>query len=141
MKVSSINKFFARFGEFQIRNRRWFLMILVLVSAFCMAGLPRLRLENNEDEWLDNGEQVKIDQNRFEDIFGNDDSVMVLVQADDVFDPEVLDAIDRLGKRLEMEVPFADEVTSLTTAEIARGVDDGLEVSNPFEDGIPADPV
>ncbi len=141
MKVSSINKFFARFGEFQIRNRRWFLMILVLVSAFCMAGLPRLRLENNEDEWLDNGEQVRIDQNRFEDIFGNDDSVMVLVQADDVFDPEVLDAIDRLGKRLEMEVPFADEVTSLTTAEIARGVDDGLEVSNPFEDGIPADPV
>ena len=80
MKVSSINKFFARFGEFQIRNRRWFLMILVLVSAFCMAGLPRLRLENNEDEWLDNGEQVRIDQNRFEILLKQEIERLVVLQ-------------------------------------------------------------
>ena len=60
----------------------------------------------------------------------------MLVEADDVFDPEVLSAIDRLGKRLEAEVPFADEVTSLMRLTVSQGTEEGIEVSNPFKDGI-----
>ena len=41
--------------------------------------------------------QVKMNQDHFEDIFGSTDSLLAFIKADDVFDPEVLDAIDRLG--------------------------------------------
>jgi len=72
-------------------------------------------------------------------MFGNDQYVLVLVQADDVFSPKVLNMIETLGDKLETEVPFADKVTSLTNISVPIGVEDGLYVKSPFEDGIPTD--
>ncbi len=139
MKVLQINRAFAKFGEFQIRHRAGFLVGLVLVTVLCFAGLPRLKLESSESEWFEDSERVKINQDHFEDVFGNDDSVMILVRSKNVFDPEVLDAIDRLGRRLEAEVPYADKVTSLMSLKLTQGTEEGFEIINPFDNGIPQD--
>jgi len=65
---------------------------------------------------------------------------MVLVRANDVFAPEVLSAIDRLSKRLENEVPYADRVVSLThNLSIPIANNEGFEVIDPFEEGITTD--
>ncbi len=140
MKVQKINSLFRKFGEFQLKYRAVFLIALCLVTAFCVAGLPRLKLSSNEEDWFDESDQTKIDHDHFEDLFGADDSVMILVQADDVFAPEVLEAIDRIGKRLEDEVPYAKDVSSLMDLSLPFGNDEGFEIINPFEDGIPEDP-
>ncbi len=137
MSLSKINAWFQKAGAFQIRHRKLFLACILIVSIAGLTGLSRLRIEDNQDGWFDDTEQIQIDQDTFKAVFGNEDAVMVLVQAPDVFDPLVLDAIDRLGKRLEAEVPFADRVTSLTELSVSRGTDDGFEIVNPFEDGIP----
>lgn len=99
--------------------------------------MPRFKAEDDEDQWITNSKEQKAANDRFKELFGNTDAVAVLVEADDVFAPEVLDAIDRLGKRLEAEVPFADEVTSLMRLSVSQGTEEGIEVSNPFKDGIP----
>lgn len=141
MQVSRVNKFFARMGRFQIKNR-WFVLAatLILTIAACF-GLPRLSMSSSDDEWFDDWDQVKLNQEHFYDIFGSDDSFMVLVRADDVFAPEVLSAIDRLSRRLENEVPYAERVVSLTrNLSIPKANDEGFEVIDPFEDGIPTDP-
>ena len=66
---------------------------------------------------------------------------MVMVRADNVFAPEVLQAIDKLSRRLENEVPYADRVVSLThNLSIPVANDEGFEVIDPFEDGIPDNP-
>ena len=67
-------------------------------------------------------------------MFGADDSVMALIEADDVFDREVLEAIDKIGKRLEAEVPYAKSVTSLTELSIPQGTEEGFEIVSPLED-------
>ena len=139
MKISKINDFFLKVGKFQIKHRVWFIVAIALISVLGLAGLSKLKMEDNQDSWFSDADQIKINQDHFEDIFGNEDAVMVLVQADDVFDPEVLDAIDRLGKRLENEVPFADSITSLMDLSVSKGTEDGFEIINPFEDGIPTD--
>lgn len=140
MSVEKFNNWFKRFGEFQIKNRAWFLVAIAALTIFGAAGLTKFKTDNSDDGWFDDSEEVKVNEDRFKDVFGGDDAVMVLVEADDVFDPDVLDAIDRLGKRLESEVPYADELTSLTNLSISKGTEDGFEIVNPFEDGIPTDP-
>ena len=139
MKVTSINKFFAKLGAFQLKYRYIILAILLVFSVVSFSGLKNFKMDSNEEDWFGDWEAVKINQDRFEDIFGNDDALMILVEAEDVFAPDVLDAIDRLSSRLVTEVPFADEVTSLTTISISKGTEDGFNVENPFEDGIPSD--
>ncbi len=45
-----------------------------------------------------------------------------------------------MGDWLEQEVPFAKNVTSLMDLPLTQGTEDGFEVVNPFEDGIPENP-
>ena len=140
MKVSSINKFFEKAGVWQLRFRWRILAVLCALSVVCLAGLPKFKMASDDEAWFEDWEQVKVDSDQFKEIFGSDDAIMVMVRADDVFKPEVLQGIERLGKRLEEEVPYADEVTSLMTAEIPIGTEDSIEIKNPFENGIPSDP-
>ena len=139
MKVSRINTLFAKLGAWQIRHRWLLLVLITLFSAVCLAGLPKLSMANNEEDWFEDYEQVKINADHFKDIFGSDDSVMVMVQAEDVFAPNVLEAIERLGERLENEVPYADEATSIMNVKIPIGTEDAIDIRNPFEDGVPTD--
>ena len=141
MQVSRVNQFFARMGRFQVKYR-WLILAatLILTIAACL-GLPHLSMSSSDDEWFDDHDQIKLNQEHFYDIFGSDDSFMVLVRADDVFAPEVLSAIDRLSRRLENEVPYAERVVSLTrNLSIPKANDEGFEVIDPFEEGIPTDP-
>ena len=137
MNLEKINSWFEKVGAFQIKHRLWFILAIVVISAVGLSGLSKFKMADNQDSWFGDAEQIKINQDHFEDVFGNEDSIMVLVQADDVFDPEVLDAIDRVGKRIQNEVPFADSVTSLMDLSISKGTEEGFEIINPFEDGIP----
>ena len=140
MQVSRINKVFARLGRFQVKFRWLILLATVLVTLAACLGLPQLKMTASEEEWFDDWDKVKIDQAHFNDVFGSDDGYMVMVRANDVFAPEVLSAIDRLSKRLENEVPYADRVVSLThNLSIPIANNEGFEVIDPFESGIPTD--
>ncbi len=137
MSVEKLNIFFRRFGNFQISHRALFLIILAIITFAGFFGLTKFKADTSEDGWFDKSEEVKRNQDYFESIFGSDDAIMILVESEDVFSPVVLDAIARLGDRLESEVPYADELTSLMNLSVSHGTEDGFEVINPFEDGIP----
>ena len=141
MQVSRVNKVFARLGRFQVKFRWLILLVTAIVTFLACLGLPQLQMTSSEEEWFDDWDKVKIDQAHFNEKFGSDDGYMVMVRADDVFAPEVLQAIDRLSRRLENEVPYADRVVSLThNLSIPVANDEGFEVIDPFEGGIPNDP-
>lgn len=129
MQVSRVNQFFARMGRFQVTHRWLILSATIILTIAACLGLPHLSMSSSDDEWFDDRDQIKLNQEHFYDIFGSDDSFMVLVRADDVFAPEVLSAIDRLSKRLENEVPYAERVVSLTrNLSIPKANDEGFEV-------------
>ncbi|MCR5387356.1 MAG: MMPL family transporter [Treponema sp.] len=140
MKVSKINSFFRKIGEAQIKHRWICLIVLLAVTLFCLSGMRNFRSESTNEDWIVNGSEIQKNSNHFKDVFGNDQYVLVLVQADDVFSYDVLSMIDRLGDKLEQEVPFAEKVTSLTTISIPTGVEGGLDIKSPYDDGIPTDP-
>lgn len=137
MKISKISEVFRKLGASQVKYRWIFVLVLALITVFCCAGLKNLKLGSNETEYFEDWEKIKIDTDRFKSLFGAADGIAVLFESDDVFAPEVLDAIKRMGDRLEMEVPFAKNVTSLMNLPLTQGTEDGFEVINPFEDGLP----
>lgn len=140
MQISKLNEVFKKLGALQVKFRWLFVLGIALLTAFCCLGLKGLKLGSNETEYFEDWEKIKIDTDHFKELFGAADGIAVLFEADDVFDPEVLDAIGRMGTRLEMEVPFAKNVTSLMDISLTQGTEDGFEVVNPFEDGIPENP-
>ncbi len=140
MKVQRFNQSFRSIGAFQIRHRWWFLAGALLIVAVGVSGVGRITLANSRDNWFDDSEAIAIATDRFEEQFGNNDTVGILVTGPDVLHPEVLRAIRDLGDTLLEQVPYADEVNSLVELEISVGTAEGIEIINPFEDGIPDDP-
>ncbi len=140
MKIQRINQHFKRIGEHQIRYRWPLLIVTLLLTAFGISGLQHAKVISNIEDWFEKDEAVQIAQDRFEEQFGNNESIGLLIQSDDVFHPEVLAMIRDIGKELTDKVPYADEVTSLMEFEATVGTEDGIEIINPFKDGIPTDP-
>ncbi len=139
MKVQKINDKFRKFGEFQMGNRWVLIAVAVVFSVVGIIGLKHLKPHNSREAWFQENDQIKINTKKFENQFGNNDNIMVLVTAKDVFDPEVLKMMKRLGNELLDSIPYADEVTSLVDMEISVGTEEGMQVINPFENGIPKD--
>ncbi len=140
MQVRKINDWFEKFGRFEVKHRWVFIIGLLIVTVICSLGLPRLKLDNGEEDWFDDWETTKLNQDHFENIFGSTDSLLAHIKSDNVFDPDVLQMIDELGDELLNNVPYASSITSLMELSIPIGTDDGFEVTSPFEDGVPDDP-
>ena len=139
MQVKKINDWFEKFGRFEVKHRWGFIIGLLILTVVCSIGLSRLKLDNGDEDWLDDWETTKINQDHFESIFGSTDSLMAHIKAKDVFEPEVLQMIDELGDELLNNVPYASSVTSLMELSIPVGTEEGFEVTSPFVDGVPAD--
>ncbi len=139
-KIHSINALFAKIGAWQIKFRWHLLIVTTLLTIFGITGLKYVETANSRENWFDDNEAIEIATKKFEKQFGNNDNINVLVESKDVFQPEVLKAIKELGEELKEQVPYADDITSLADLEISIGTKDGIEVINPFKDGIPTDP-
>ncbi|MCR5284342.1 MAG: MMPL family transporter [Treponema sp.] len=139
MKVTKINDWFEKFGRFEVKHRWGFLIGLLLITIIGCLGLPRLKLDNGEEDWFDDWESTKVNQDHFESIFGSTDTLLAHIKAKDVFDPEVLQMIDDLGNELLNKVPYAGSITSLMELSLPVGTEDGFEVTSPFEEGVPTD--
>ena len=140
MKIHKINTFFKKMGEFQIRFRWLLIIIALLLTVFGITGLQHIKIANARDDWFDDKEAIEIATEEFEDQFGNNDNISILIEAEDVFAPEVLTMMKNIGQELLDSVPYADEITSLVDIEISVGTEEGIEVINPFENGIPDNP-
>ena len=137
MKVLEINKAFRKFGEIQIKFRWLFLIAMLIITAVGFSGLRKFVAEDSQEDWFGDKEKIKLATDRFEQTFGNEDVITVLVQSKDIFDSDVLNMIDRLGNEMLESIPYAREVTSVVEVSVIKGTEDGMEVVTPFKNGIP----
>lgn len=143
MKVSSFNAFFRKVGEAQIRFRWAILAVFFLVTAVCCGGLSKFAFALGDDGWYGGNDEIKINQRKYEEVFGNINGLGVLVvrqDGQDLFSQDMLNIIDKIGMRLRDEIPYADRLTSIINVDIPVGNDEGFEVVKPFENGIPSNP-
>lgn len=141
MKLEGIHTFFSKIAKFQLKYRFLLLIFLTVVTVFAAFGLKRFRITSmTEEVFVNVNEYTKKHEDRFKELFGSNDNIVLLIESDDVFKPEVLKMIKEIGNELLEKIPYADSVTSVTDIDISVGTEEGIEIKNPFKDGIPENP-
>lgn len=140
LNIESINKRFRAFGEWILKYRWLNIVLFLVILGGSFSGLRQLQTDVDMDNWFLEDDELLVTKERFEEIFGSDQYCAVLVQADDVFAPEVLARIREMGRELLDRVPYADDVISLTDFEFSRGTEEGLEIGELIPEEIPEDP-
>ncbi|PHS10311.1 MAG: hypothetical protein COA88_02380 [Kordia sp.] len=102
-----------------IQKFRWLVISFILVLfVVIVSGMQHLKVNTSLDKWFKEGDPLKQATEQFEDIFGNDQFVGILVETEDVFTAENLKLIEELGEEIKNGVPFVDEVYSIMENEI-----------------------
>lgn len=140
LNISRINSRFRRAAEIILRLRWLNIVLFILLLAVSIAGLRMIQTDVDQDNWLLEDDALLAAKERFESIFGNNDYCAVLVEADDVFTPEVLSKIQELGAELVEKVPYADDVVSLTDFEFTYGTDEGMQIIDLVPEPVPTSP-
>jgi predicted RND superfamily exporter protein len=139
LNIEKINHWFRGAGEAILRFRWVNLIVFALIVAAAVMGLGRLETEIDQDNWFLEDDALLAAKAHFEEIFGNDDYCAVLVEADDVFAPPVLTKIRELGRELVENVPYADDVVSLTDFEFTYGTEEGMQIIDLVPDPVPTE--
>ena len=139
ININKINQMFEQFGSWIIRLRYLVVAVFILALVFGFAGLKRIQTDAGWDKWLLDTSKLKMAEDEFKEIFGNNDYVGVLVESDHMFNPETLTLIRALGKELKTQVPFADDILSITDCEFSLGHEGGIEIVTPVPEPIPRD--
>ena len=71
-------------------------------------------------------------------LFGNDETIMVAIDADDVFSPQAIDLVTRLTNRLT-QLEGVQKVVSLSNALTMRSTDFGMDIA-PIMEKVPETP-
>jgi predicted RND superfamily exporter protein len=82
---------------------------------------------------------LKFDNDKFRDVFGNDDFVVLLFESGNFFEPENIRRIGHLAEALETEVPYLKDMTWLGNVEYIEGIEDGIKIHELLET-VPQDP-
>lgn len=137
MHTLSAKRFFKQLAIFQLKYRCTILLTLAFISVIGMMGLSKVQILSDDKNLIAKSDEQKQNIEEFEEIFGNSEHIAILVEAEDVFHPEVLEAIKTLGAELLERVPYAKSLMSITDIDVTIGTDEGLEILHPFSDGIP----
>ena len=140
--IERLSRWFARVGV-GAYDHRWRVVVVcgVLIggSVFLASGT---RIDNSFEAYFDRGDRFYQSYLQFREDFGSDEISYIVYEAPQAaYGPWNLDVMRRIADltaRIESEVPFVKEVTSLANVEILDPVPDGIDVVKLVDD-FPAD--
>ena len=100
--------------------------LLVLVTVALGLQIPRLQLDESAEGLMVEHDPARRFYEQMKERFGSDNLTIVLVKADDVFAPGVLEIVRRLTDGLE-RIEGVSRVDSLTNVKNIKGRDDTLD--------------
>ena len=137
INIEKINSQFYSFGSFIVRHRWLNIIFFLAVLGLCFCGLKYVQSDTNQENYFLEGDELVKVRKHFEKVFGNDDFCGILVESEDVFSAQTLTLIRELGRQLKAEVPYVDDIVSLTDLEYVQGTDDSLDVTDLVPDPVP----
>ena len=140
MNKDRINQWAAKFGmEVIIRYRFAFLALVVLLVAAGFLGMQRLVIDSSNESFFPEGDEMIVQNDRFKEIFGNEEFLFIFIEAEEVFHSDTLKYIRDLGEDIDRNLPFVKDVMSVADTEYIDAYDDVLEIEDLVGDDIPTD--
>jgi len=128
-----VEKWLGSFGIQVIRFRYVLLFLIVLAVGFLSTYIPRINIATSLESSFKGHNQAIQEYQKFRDMFGRDDKIVLLVKSEDIFSVHFLDRLKKFHDDLENTLPLLSEVNSLINARYIEGKDGTLQVNDFFE--------
>lgn len=138
--TEKINNTFHKFGRFVVKFKLPIIVLMVAIFALGVYGLTRLKIQVTIESFFLEDDPVMVDKREFEKVFGNNDFVGVLVEAEDVFNFETVKLIRELGIDIKTSIdsnlismgykPITGEIMSLTEFSYTASNGTVLDISD-----------
>jgi hypothetical protein len=140
INIEKINTKFERLAHHILKLRWLYLLLFIATIIACIYGSTLIKIDtSNENSFLES-DSIKIQTNYFEEIFGNDQYVIVLLENENLFTQESLQLLRDLHNELADSVVFIERITSLNDLEFTAGDAYGMVIEQIVPDVIPDDP-
>lgn len=139
INIEKINSGFERIASHLIKLRWLYLLLFLVTIIVCMYGSTLVKIDtSNENSFLES-DSINIQTDHFEEIFGNDQYVLVLVENENLFTNESLTLLRELHNELNDSVVFVERVTSINDVEFTVGNEYGMVIEQIVPDVIPSE--
>lgn len=125
-----IERRFEHLAAFLCRRRWWVTVAAFAVAAGLASGMGRLTIDTSNEGFLHPDDPILIQYDEFKDQFGREDMILVAIEPRELFTLETLGQIKALHQELADNVPYLNEITSLTNARDTYGEGDRLVVDD-----------
>jgi len=136
--VETLNRLFMRIGTWSFDHRWWMLVGCALIFLGSLILASRTRIDMSFESFFDRTDPTYAAYLQYRDDFGSDEVSYILYRAPSFeygpWNLEVMRKIDSLTRALQKEVPFVDQVTSLTNVEFMESIPDGIKIYDLLED-------
>src|SRR6056300_551254 len=106
LNIEKINARFERLANHILKLRWLYLSLFIVTILASMYGSTLIKIDtSNENSFLES-DSIKIQTDHFEEIFGNDQYVIVLLENEDLFSYESLTLLRDLHNELSDSVVF-----------------------------------
>ena len=130
-----IEALLENWGHFVYRRAWWILAFALAVTVGTGTQLTHFYIDASLEGFFHQDDPVRVLYDEFREQYGRDTFILVALEPNtSIFEREFLETLRELHTRLENDVPFVVEVTSLVNVRATRGVGDELVVGELMED-------
>ena len=140
LNIEKINSRFERIASKLLKMRWLYLSLYIVAIIACMYGSTLVEIDTQNENSFLASDSINIQTDHFEEIFGNDQYVIVLLENEDLFSFESLTLLRELHNELNDSVVFVERVTSINDLEFTVGDEYGMVIEQIVPDFIPQDP-
>ncbi|MDQ7068127.1 MAG: MMPL family transporter [Sulfurimonas sp.] len=122
-----------KMGKSITKNAKKTIFVMLLISIVIISNLRFITIDTSTEGFLKANDPALIRYEAFKEQFGQDEKIMVIVEAKDIFSLPTLTKLQKLHDKLEHNVPHLNDITSLINARNTRGEGDSLIVEDLME--------
>lgn len=115
------------------QNPKKIIILMILISILIISNIPKITIDTSTEGFLHKSDPALIRYDKFKEQFGQDEKILVVIQAKNIFDLDTLQKLKKLHTKLQNSVPHLNDITSLINSRNTRGEGDRLIVEDLFE--------
>ncbi len=123
---------FAYFSLAIMKRPKLSLLLFLLIIAGFGQSLRFVEIDPEMESFVEETAPVRVIYDRVKEEFGRNDIVMLALRGD-VMSTDFLTRLQAMQRRIENDVPYVEDVTSIINAPYQRGTEDALEVLDLIE--------
>ncbi len=125
---------FEIMGRYVFRNKYYFLIISLLLTALFASQIPKIILDASTLGFYHKDDPTRLTYEAFQEQFGMDEVVVISVSPPNIYDLGFLRKLKSFHEELEEKVPHLDEVKSLINVTSTWGDENKLVVEELMKD-------